>query len=229
MKRASAVFLLLALCALAGAQTAELSVKGGGVKSVTLVESLPFTVTAPPGAARYIWDVPEGVKYRRDHKATLEVTAAPSGEVTIAVECWYIDFDKKTTDSKFGAVTVRVGALPPTPPPAPDDPFAAAVQAAWAKEPAADKAHLVDLASLYRVAVKTAHDPELKTLGELHEKVDGAGKLLIGPALPNVRAVINQSLTATLGTTYNAPLDAAARQKCSATFATVANALESLR
>jgi hypothetical protein len=118
MRRALPVLFLLAFCAAASAQDAQLAVKGGGVKSVTVVESLPFTVSAPPGALLYFWSVPAGVKFT-DSGESIAVTECPNGDVAFGVKTVTVDFDKKTAKTVTGSLTVRVGTLPPKPPPDP--------------------------------------------------------------------------------------------------------------
>jgi len=90
----------------------------------TVVRSLPFKVTAPPGAADYRWTVPAGVVFS-DLGDTIEITAAAKGEVSLSARRLLIDFDKKTTTFKVDSIIFNVGDVtPPTPPkpPVPDPP-----------------------------------------------------------------------------------------------------------
>lgn len=93
------------------AQDLPLDVKGEGVKVITVVEKLPFTVTAPPGAALYFWQYPANVQVL-DKGDKLDVLGAPKGTLVIGVKTVVIDFDKKMFFTKFGSVTVQVGIAP---------------------------------------------------------------------------------------------------------------------
>jgi hypothetical protein len=86
-----------------------------------LVQSLPFTIKAPPGAFDYRWSFPATVSVL-DMGDTLKVTAAPKGAVTVGVVIKTIDFDKKKVDSKFQELSFLVGEVPVPIPPVPDPP-----------------------------------------------------------------------------------------------------------
>jgi hypothetical protein len=121
------------------AQDVALEVKGPGVAvvkvdrqvvvkvDVTLVSSLPFTVTAPAGAGLYFWTYPPAVT-AQDRGDSLVVTAAPRGELQVGVKMISADVDKdgkfKGFLTRFGQVTFVVGEVPgpgpPDPGPKPD-------------------------------------------------------------------------------------------------------------
>jgi hypothetical protein len=128
---------VLALFAASVALGQDLTIDGGNNKVVSvdqiivtkvdkiLVQSLPFTVKAPPGAFDYRWSYPATVSVL-DMGDTLKVTAAPKGSVTVGVVIKTIDFDKKKVDSKFSELSFLVGEVPvpiPVPPePKPPEP-----------------------------------------------------------------------------------------------------------
>lgn len=86
-----------------------------------LVQSLPFTVSAAPGAFDYRWSFPSNVT-ALDMGDTLKVTAAPKGECTIGVNVKTIDFDAKKVTSKFQSLTFLIGEVTPPAPPVPPTP-----------------------------------------------------------------------------------------------------------
>lgn len=97
----------------------DLTVKGDGVKQVTVVSSFPFTVEAPKGGILYQWQhPPDVIAIKRAH--VLEIKAAPKGELTIAVEWAVVDFKAQTVETKTGQVTVSIGGVQPKPDPKPD-------------------------------------------------------------------------------------------------------------
>src|SRR5438046_3090876 len=78
--------------------------------------------------------------------------------------------------------------------------------------------------SLYRVAgQETVRQPQLHTAGDLFAALQQAAKTLLpADALSKVRAVIAAELREKLPTSPDAPLDAAARDRCAEQFARVA-------
>ena len=87
----------------------------------TVVRALPFKVFAPPGAADYRWTVPAGVAFT-DTGDTIEITAAPKGELKISARMLLIDFEKKATNFKLDSIIFNVGDIAPPEPvtPKPD-------------------------------------------------------------------------------------------------------------
>ncbi len=129
------------VCLLAGAAGAQpppevpLQVKGGDVKTVKVdkvviikedrlvVSAFPFTVNAPSGGGLYFWTYPTGVT-ATDRGDSLEISAAPKGNLVVSVKCISPDWDKRKFTTTFGSITVAVGEVPPgpTPPPVPPGP-----------------------------------------------------------------------------------------------------------
>lgn len=120
-----------------------------------LVNSLPFTVNAPPGGFGYVWDVPDGWKFKRKGSA-IEIVQAPKGPATIGVDYSVVDFDKRVVISKYGSISFAVGdvpsPIPPIPPkPPPADPFMRKVWDAYQTETASNKSDMKSfLAAIYR-------------------------------------------------------------------------------
>lgn len=124
-----ALMLMLAMCLPAWAapplKSVPLKVEGD---TVTIVKSLPCTVTAAPGHDVYVWGWPDGVKASSVDNV-LTITEAPKGEVRITVVAFTIDFTydeatKKITKKVIrdtGVVVVNIGA-PAPPGPKPPDP-----------------------------------------------------------------------------------------------------------
>ncbi len=135
MRRLGVLFLLL-VPVISTAQDPPLKVEGDGVKVVqvdqivvqkvdrTLVTSFPFTVVAPSGYDLYFWAYPVGV-VATDLNVKLEVTAAPEGEVTVAVKMVRAKLDKDGKylgmEVKLGRISFYVGKVAP-PDPKPPDP-----------------------------------------------------------------------------------------------------------
>lgn len=128
--------LTLFLAGTARAQDVPLEVKGDTIKVQVdkivvvkedrlLVKSLPFTVSAPPGAGLYFWQFPGGVQ-ALDRGDRLEVIGAPKGPLAISVKLISADLDKdgrfKGFITKFGSVQFDVGEVVPPKPPTPPDP-----------------------------------------------------------------------------------------------------------
>ena len=137
MRLAAALAALLLCGGAARGQDVPLEVKGGGAKivevdrqvivkvNVTVVSSLPFTVSAPKGAGLYFWSYPPTLT-ASDRGETLEITAALKGETTVSVKLISADLDKdgkfKGFVTRFGSVTFTVGDVPGPAPPQPPDP-----------------------------------------------------------------------------------------------------------
>lgn len=123
-------FWLLAFATLATAQ--GLTITGGGSRIVevervqivkeklTLVSSFPFSITAPTGGFLYSWDLPPGVTSKK-RLNTLEITAAPKGEMVVSVE--WVTFDAANKpELKAASVLFVVGEVVPPKPPEPQPP-----------------------------------------------------------------------------------------------------------
>jgi hypothetical protein len=205
---------------------------------VTVVDRLPFSVQAPAGAGLYFWSYPAGI-VATDKGDRLEVTAAAKGETTVGVKMITADLDKdgkfRGFLTKFGSVTFTVGDVPnPKPPePKPDPPkpdpvvdqFTKELQAAFDREPAADRvAKLAALVASCRATASAAADALTDhALRNLYAK-EVAAK--VAPALPAVRGVIVRRLDKTLamgGTPVS--LTTALRAAIAAEFNAVAEAL----
>lgn len=121
----------------------RLEVSGPGVQVVkvdkviivkedrTVVQSFPFTITAPPGAMLYNWSFNPPVQ-GNDLASQFEVTSAPKGPLNVIVKMvtldLQIDWDKRTSKQVFntniGRTSFDVGAVSPVviPPVKPVDP-----------------------------------------------------------------------------------------------------------
>lgn len=111
MKRIALLFVALLFAFPSGAQDLPLKVEGPDVKIITVIDKMPFTVVAPPGAALYFWQYPANVQVL-DKGDKLDVLSAPKGQLVIGVKTVVIDFDKKMFFTKFGLVTVSIGQGP---------------------------------------------------------------------------------------------------------------------
>lgn len=117
---AAVAFLALAGMALAQdryALASELKIVGPGVKVVTVVESVPFSIEAPKGGTGYVWQYPPNVTANRK-KSVLEITAAPKGSLTVSVD-WstakIVNGTIEFTDHS-ASITFAVGeVVPPKP------------------------------------------------------------------------------------------------------------------
>lgn len=101
---------------------AQLEITGSKVRTVTVVDALPFTISAPKGALLYFWKLPAGVAAtEHENDSSLEVTAAPPGELAISCKLVMVDFDQKKAQTVALDIAVNVGAItPPVPvPPGP--------------------------------------------------------------------------------------------------------------
>lgn len=99
----------------------DLKIVGPAVKVVLVVEQAPFTITAPTGGFAYQWTVPDSITATRKANS-LDVTAAAKGEITVSVEWWVVDFDKRAVESKAASITFTVGEGPAPKPPDPPMP-----------------------------------------------------------------------------------------------------------
>lgn len=95
-------------------QPDSIVVTGGDVVVVTEVSSFPFTLTVSSNGLGYVWEVPEGVKYKRKNNA-IEISAAPKGMLSISVEYSVVDFKAGTIIPKFAEKKLRVGEAPKKP------------------------------------------------------------------------------------------------------------------
>lgn len=230
MRRTLSVVLFLALAVPAWGQD---GIKVSGRYTI-LVESAPFTLTAPPGGALYFWRLPDGWAVT-DANDSVTVTRATEGPATVTVTVVFIDFKTEKVEKKTHALNLTVGKAPPPPgpdPPKPDPetPLARSLKAAWAAESAPDPRHLASLAALYRQAVTTAGDAGLKTAGDLYRVLREASvTLLPAAALPRVRTAIADYLKANLPTAAEATLDAATRQRAAAAFGAIADSLGAIQ
>jgi hypothetical protein len=120
---------------------------------------------------------------------------------------------------------------PVPPPPVPDDPLFKALRTAWDKEKGAERVkHLSALAGLYRVAPKTAEDPQVKTAGELSRMLrDAADKLLPREALPEIRAAVSGHLRGVLPTKPDASLTDGVREMAAREFKRLGELLGALK
>lgn len=124
LRKASALFLLLALCLPAFGQKKAIPLKVEG-DTVVVVRSFPCKVVAAPGADLYVWRVPSGVK-ASDDEHELTITSAPEGAHQVTVQTVTTNFElidgkvKKTVVKDRGTIDVVVGKLPGPTPPGPD-------------------------------------------------------------------------------------------------------------
>jgi hypothetical protein len=126
----SAILALLLFCTPAFGQVVPLEISGGDAKvvqvdkivvvkeDVTLVSSFPFKVKAPAGGLIYTWQYPATVT-ATDENDTLEVTAAPKGNLTISVKITTVDFKAQKVSTKVGKIAFAVGEIGPAPKPEP--------------------------------------------------------------------------------------------------------------
>lgn len=138
MRYISALLLLFAHV-VAYAQQVDLSIKGDGVRVVkvdkvivvkedaTVVQSFPFSVSAPTGAGLYFWTYPAGI-VAVDKGDVLDVQSAPKGQMVVSVKSISADVDKdgrfKGFLTRFGSVSFTVGDIPvPPKPPEPQPPI----------------------------------------------------------------------------------------------------------
>lgn len=124
--------------------------------------------------------------------------------------------------------TIAIGDAPPTPPPAPNDPLVATLQAAFASDKVPTGV-AASLAKVYRtVASTTANDPKVVTYQDLFNAV-GSMQDPVFPARPTYPAshvAIANALLSALGTSGTAPIDRALTAK---TFNAIASALDGVQ
>lgn len=235
MRRLLAGVLTLALlCPLAAG---ELKVAGD---VVTVVRGFPVTVTAPPGAGLYFWDVPDAVK-SKSVMGVLTVTAAPPGThaVKVTAVTARVREDREVVfDTREHSVVLTVGQVPPPPgpqpgptppppPPAPVDPLVKELKAAYAGEADAAKAeHMKAYAALYRQAGKDDM-AAIKTVADLFSwLLQARRKLVPDGALPKVRPIFAAQLEAVVGKKAADELSFEQKQRAGALFSRLAEAIE---
>lgn len=134
MKR-FALLLLIFFPSIVAAQ--DLSLKGDGVKVVkvdkviivkedaTVIQSFPFTITAPDGAGLYFWTFPSTLQ-AIDKGNVLEVSGGAKGTITVSSKSIYPDVDKdgkfKGFVTKFASIAFTIGDVPAPVPPGPTPP-----------------------------------------------------------------------------------------------------------
>src|SRR5579883_1986788 len=122
------------------------------------------------------------------------------------------------------------GPAPVPPAPAPVDPLTATLQAAYAADPAPDKAaKLQALQSIWTLAPAAADDPAMATAADLLAKLHNAAQQLVGDSLPGVRKAIETELDTALPTNPAQALDPATRQACKAAFTRIATSLSGVQ
>lgn len=145
-----------------------------------------------------------------------------------------VSADKAGGLSEITDVEIPIGITPPPPPPEDESKltFPTKLKRAFAKETAADKGLIADLAALYTQAAAAkgiVHDPNIKTAGALHDKLKAARESLIGESLPNVRKVVTAEFDSKLTTQSTAVLDASTRASIAAEFLKIGDALGGLK
>lgn len=221
---------ILWLAFFVGAASAQdLKITGQNVRVVTVIDGAPFQVEAPKGGFGYAWTFPPSMTATRKANI-LEVTAAPKGTVTVSVEWYIVDFDKRTIESRASSITFAVGE--PGPGPKPPDSFTQSLIDAYKNEPGANKAEVVAFfVSLYRNAAKTdAYDASLANLADLYARLVAARKRQYADdvILP-MRTLIEAELNALVKPVSDQPLDASTRDKVANAFNRVATALEAVK
>jgi hypothetical protein len=237
---ALAACMALLLCgALRAQEPTKLKVTGGGVKTVVVVESVPFTISAPAGAAFYFWTLPAGVT-ATDKGDTLEVTEATAGtSLTFAVKYVSADWDAKKFVTSFDRVSVYAGNI--TPPQPPDDavPSAALKKAMLDAYSAEADPNKKDYATKYAQVVREIV-PILKKTGQIktakdfvaavHNTVNLALKPAEGAAIPAIRQAGGAFVSTRLPREAGAPVDDAYWRAASIAHSQLAQAiLEAVR
>ena len=124
-------------------------------------------------------------------------------------------------------ITTNTAPIPPPDPivppdpPVPVDPLTATLQAALAKETAADKLLVGKLAAAYKGFAGLANDPTVATAGDLLSLMHEAASNPIngvGTGLPNVRAVLAAEMKNVLPKVATTPLDTPTRATAAAEF-----------
>jgi hypothetical protein len=252
MKRLALVLLLVA-GVLAHGQDAALQIKGDIVvididevvivkKKRALARTLPFTLTATPGAADYRWTIPPNVLAIESDEGTLKVTSAPKGECTFSCRLLVVDFNAKVTKRTTESLTLNIGdvvpplpptpPLPPIPPPPTPTPLQQSLQAAYNLEADTDKASKVAaLADLLGNVVSYAQgNGTIKTAPALATYVHTMAEQHkgIGPgAIPKTRAAVGTYLNSVLPRT--GATDSAYWAKASSEYGYVALALKGVK
>lgn len=87
-------------------------------EDLTLVERVPFSIQAPPGAFDYRWKYPATVTTKDDDSEILEITAAPKGMLTVScrVTTVKVEGGQVVASRKTLSVTFAVGDVGPNPP-----------------------------------------------------------------------------------------------------------------
>jgi hypothetical protein len=197
--------------------------------------SLPPEVPAQPGRIVKLAATTDG-KLVRWQLASDDADLIPFPDGKTALFCspkpgrftvfaWTASGDEPSEAAKC---VITVGEPQPIPPPKPVDSLAAEFRKLLAADSTADKlAHLVQLAALYREAVKYADSPEVKTAGDLANRIRAAAATLIpGDALIGIRKRIADEIAKELPVESDAALDAATRRKAAALFLRIATSLE---
>lgn len=194
--------------------------------------SLPPEISAPPGRIVKLAATTDG-KLVRWLLANEDADLVPFPDGKTALFCspkagrftvfaWTAAGDEPSEAAKC---VITVGDEPP---PKPVDALAAEFRNLLAADGGAAKlANLVQLAALYREAVKYADHSEVKTAGELATRIRAAAASLIpAGALTGVRKRIAEEIAKELPVDTDAALDAATRRKAAALFARIAASLE---
>jgi hypothetical protein len=124
------------------------------------------------------------------------------------------------------------GPTPPDPTPGPiDDPLVKALQSAYDKETATDRAELKGkLAALYRSAAEVTGNATLATWGDLFAVVAAAAQSLgVSGKLPTLQAAVRDGALEKLPTERQRPLDADGRKVAAEAFKRAAQCLEGVR
>lgn len=185
-----------------------------------------------PEKQSVVWDVsPDPVKIVENGE-TLYFNG-PAGRYRVTATLQWIEGDR--VRSKRIRQDVVIGRSPQPPPgPGPVDPvnptdaFSLAIQAAYERETATDKATSVSkLASIYRVAATTTVlDPNITTNGQLFDTMQTASRTMLpATAIPLVRRVVGDRLNPLAGA-VSTPID---RTKLAAEFKTIADALSAAK
>lgn len=197
--------------------------------------TLPPEVAAPPGRIVKLSAVTDG-KLVRWQLAGDEADLIPFPDGKTALFCspkagrftvfaWTAAGDEP---SEAARCVITVGEPQPIPPPKPVDSLAAEFRKLLAADSTVEKvAHLVQLAALYREAVKYADSTEVKTAGDLANRIRAAvASLLPAEALTGIRRRIAEEIAKELPVDNDAALDAATRRKAAALFLRIATSLE---
>ena len=117
-----ATFAALFLACLPASGQDQLSIKGAGVRTVTVVESLPFTIEAPKDAPKgsaifgHAWEFKRESVTATTRDNVLEVTSAAKGTVVVFCSWWVVDFAQQKVEKRTAFVTFAVGDVGPKPP-----------------------------------------------------------------------------------------------------------------